>query len=53
VGLSGQKNWGHKQSQSQVWSVGLVTGGASSLSQVGGLVQFWKLSPGGKNLVPV
>jgi hypothetical protein len=30
-----------------------MTDGASNLGQGYGLVQFWKLSPGGSNLVPV
>jgi hypothetical protein len=29
------------------------TGEALNLSKADGLVQFWKLSPGGSNLVPV
>jgi hypothetical protein len=36
----------HKQSSDRCGLVGLMTGGAS-------MVQLWKLSPGGRNLVPV
>jgi hypothetical protein len=34
------------------WSGGFLTARAHNLGQAGGLVQFWKLSPGGSNLVP-
>jgi hypothetical protein len=42
----------HKQSRHRCGLVGVMTGGAGNLGEAGGLVQFWKLSPRGRDLVP-
>jgi hypothetical protein len=42
-----------KQPSHRCGLVGLMTDRACNLGQADGLVQFWKLLPGGSHLVPV